>query len=376
MTDVEQLRFGPESDNYCQALRIALQHMGETAGYPEISTWSGRAFSTCFNEQYFYWDRHLSAPDPDAEGYLRSAYPSARAAIERLGYEGDLLVPADCLHPEPESNLTVADTESLRSALCSGIDAGRPLLAHFSLSAAHWAPEWCLFTGYDEAGATAIGWSCFQQDEQQMLGLDTEPGGQFRTSDWDARTPCLIKIEGHPGADRDLRALEHQAAADAVEQAQNRPTGNNSTPHLSWGLAAFDGWAAAIEDPDNAQVTDEVLLGRMQYHGHLVGHLAAQKWYSSAALRGGSHSPWTVADVLQAAAAYATFHEQMWDIWQIAGGYWRDEQEELVKFRAQDARERIATLIRQARALDERAVTHLQQALDRWDKSHGDYVNH
>ena len=75
--DVEQLRFGPESDNYCQALRIALQHRGESLSYREISSWSGRAFSTCWNDQCYFWDKHLSAPDPDAEGYLRSDFLTA-----------------------------------------------------------------------------------------------------------------------------------------------------------------------------------------------------------------------------------------------------------------------------------------------------------
>ncbi|MBT3343804.1 MAG: hypothetical protein HN404_12460 [Gemmatimonadetes bacterium] len=277
-----------------------------------------------------------------------------------------------------DTGLTVADSAAMRSALCSEIDAGHPVLAQFSLSPDRWAPEWTLFTGYDDGGATVIGWSFFQEDEEHAAGIQTEESGQFRLADWERQTITLVQISGQPVAERDINALEKQAAQEAVTRSQG-PVGSQAAQpceHLTWGLAAFDRWATAIEAPDHTDVSDHVLLGRMQYHGHLVGHLAAQKWYSCDCLRHGQHSPWTVASVLQASAAWATFHERMWDIWDVAGGFWRDEQEELVKFRSQGARDRVAALIRQARDLDAAAATHLQTALDRWDRSHGDYMNH
>lgn len=381
LSHVEQLRFGPESDNFCQALRIALQAMGEDIDYSMVSTWSGRAFSTCFDTQLFYWDRHLTAPDPDAEGYLRGDYASVQAAVERLGYDPDLLACAQSLHPEqPEvvtgARMKVADAEILHTALCAEIDAGRPCLALFSLSTEHWAPEWTLFTGYADDGATVIGWSCFQHAEgDHMAGVETEEAGQFRLSRWASHTPCLVRLSGEAPAARDLPTLERSAIEDAVAQSRGRQQGRQQDGR-SWGLAAFDAWATAIEDPDNNSLDEGVLRGRMQYHRHLVGHLAAQKWYSSVGLRRGEHSPWTTADVLRAAAAYASFHEVMWEIWDVAGAYWRDEQQELGKFQEAAARAQIASLIRQAGELDAEATGHLETALGRWDKSHAHYLDH
>jgi hypothetical protein len=78
--------------------------------------------------------------------------------------------------------------------------------------------------------------------------------------------------------------------------------------------------------------------------------------------------------VLHASTDYARIHELMWESWRVAGGYWRDADAELAKFRDAGARRDIAAIAREAGRLDGEAAIHLRSALAAWDKSHSYYM--
>ena len=52
--DVEKLEFGPPSDIFSQALKIALCHMGDPIEYEQILCISGRAFKICWDDEMFF----------------------------------------------------------------------------------------------------------------------------------------------------------------------------------------------------------------------------------------------------------------------------------------------------------------------------------
>lgn len=272
---VAKLKFGPPSDIYSQALTIALSHMGESVEYQEILCASGRGFKICWDDAMFFWDRFAAKPDPDPEQYLRIDYESAVRAVERMGYQADLLLNADCAHGAENAS---ADSRQIRDLVIAGIDEGRPVVAALSASSTRWAPEWSLITGYDGGGDTILGWSCFQSDEQEKRELAFEPEGYFRKRNWEKDTLAAVRIAGEKTLSPDAGDRQVLECATALSQGS---TGGEA----SWGFAAYDRWASAVENEENGKVDAEILKGRMLYHRHFIGHLAAQKWYTSVYLK-------------------------------------------------------------------------------------------
>jgi hypothetical protein len=88
-----------------------------------------------------------------------------------------------------------------------------------------------------------------------------------------------------------------------------------------------------------------------------------------------NHTPWNVGDILHASVCYAEIHKLMWKIWEIAGGYWRDADEEAKKFRDENRRAEMGSIIRSAGELGKAAVGHLESALRVWDKTHRAYLD-
>ena len=78
--------------------------------------------------------------------------------------------------------------------------------------------------------------------------------------------------------------------------------------------------------------------------------------------------------MLHASANYAQIHELMWECWKVAGGYWRDSDAELKKFKDAGTRREIAAIVRKAGELDRSAVSYMESALASWDKSHSYYM--
>ena len=370
ISGVGKLEFGPPSDIFSQALAIVLSHLGESIGYQEILCTSGRAFKICWSDEMFFWDRFAEQPDPDPEYYLRTDYESVHAAVRAAGYQGEIIANSACERIEQSASIQRReDGRGIRELVLDSIDAGRPVVALMSVAHERWAPEWSIVTGYDEGGDVVTGWSCFQTEEREKEELEFEPEGCFRKRDWERDTPVIVRLSGEK-ADVDRKALGRDALEFGVTLSPGLSEG-----HESRGFETYERWACAVEDRDIETLDEEALLGRLHYHIHFIGHLAAQKWYTCAYLKDMEKKGWNVSDVLHAAARYAKIHELMWDCWKLAGGYWRDAQAEVGKFRVPETRREIAAIIREAETLDRAAFTHLGSALGAWDKSHSFYIN-
>ena len=369
LADVPKLTFGPQSDTFCSALQIVLQYMGDPElAYHHLLGWSGRGFKLCWSDRRFFWDRHMDQADADPEWYLRIDYQTAAAAVVAAGYAGQVVTNTACLHPSSVSGGARGDAGVMRDLVIASINQGRPVLAALSLSAEHWAPEWSLITGFDDNGTTVLGWSCLQDEDPWQTEIGWEPDGTFRLGDWETKTVAALRLCGTPQDIDDGARAEHALRLGA-DFARGREDGLET-----WGVSSYVAWARALEADDLTNIEDDVLTGRMQYHIRYVGHLAAQRWYSSTFLRQLQAPVFCVSDVLHTAACYARIHELMWDCWQVAGGYWRDEVEEVPKFRDPVVRSRIAGIIRAAGELEARTLAHQASALASWDKMHGHYT--
>ena len=370
LSGVPRLEFGPQSDTFCSALSIALSHMGESsAAYHNLVGWSGRGFDICWNDEFFYWDRSMESPDADPEYYLRNDYESAAAAVAAAGYGCEVIINAECSHPAAENGLRREGGQAVRELVMGSVTAGRAVVAALSASANHWAPEWSLITGYDEGGDIITGWSCFQDEEVEKEELQLEPEGYFRKGDWERDTVAVVTICGERKDDTGRGQAERGVLENGIRLSSGATAGGEAR-----GFESYRAWAQAVEDDDIEGLHEGVLRGRLQYHTNYVGHLAAQKWYTSVCLKDMEMKGWNVSDVLFAAASYARIHELMWDCWRVAGGYWRDADEEVGKFRDPEARKEIAQIIRAAGTQDETAVKHMEAALAAWHKSHAYYM--
>ena len=366
--DVEKLEFGPPSDIFSQALKIALCHMGDPIEYEQILCISGRAFKICWDDEMFFWDRFADKPDPDPECYLRRDYETAAGAIEAMGYQSEIILNRDCTRPQENASISSKGAEAVRDLVLTSIREGRPVLAQLSASSEHWAPEWSLITGYDDGGAVITGWSCFQNEGREKEELDFEPDGYFRKSNWEKDLLAAVRIVGEKNSP-DGKSPEKDALQFGTTLSSGSEIGN-----ASWGFATYERWARALEDESNSSVDGDLLKGRLRYYTHFIGHLAAQKWYTAAFLKERKTSVGNVSDVLHAAANYAKIHELMWECWKVAGGYWRDSDGEIEKFRNIEARQKIAAIVREVGELDRAAVTHMESALAAWDKPHAYYM--
>ena len=57
-------------------------------------------------------------------------------------------------------------------------------------------------------------------------------------------------------------------------------------------------------------------------------------------------------ELYSAASKYSLVHRLMWECWNLAGGYWRDIDGEVPKFRDASVRKEIADIIGRVKELD------------------------
>ena len=381
LSGVRKLQFGPESDVFSNALRIVLSHLeGKNIEYRDILCMSGRAFKLTWNNRFWNWEKFMDKPGPDAEYYLRNDYETVRDAFEAAGYEHEILFNRGCRDPEEKKYGALArrkdygafvNNEDIRKRVLQSIDdEERPVFALLSVTGELWAPEWCIITGYDDSGDVITGWSCFQDTPEGKKHVQYEPDGYFRLKKWEKEAVTIVLV-----GPRKEQALSEEEVARRVLEYAVRYSQGSVKDQESMGFDSYTAWAKVIEDESITSMDYRILEGKILYHRHFIGHLAAQKWYTSDYLHNMKHKGWNVSDVLYASANYAKIHELMWDCWKIFGGYWRDIKGEVEKSRDGKAHQEVASIIHKAKKLDMDAVDHLKSALENLAKTHGYYLS-
>lgn len=380
LSGVRKLQFGPESDVFSNALGIVLSHLEqEKIEYRDILCMSGRAFKLTWNNRSWNWEKFMDKPDPDAEYYLRNDYETIGDAFEAVGYEYEILFNRGCRNLEDKKYGALArrkdygafvDNEGIRKRVLQSIDdKERPVLAILSVTGELWAPEWCIITGFDDSGDVITGWSSFQDTPEGKKHVQCEANGYFRLKEWEKEALMIVLV-----GDKKEHALSEEEVARRVLEYAVRYSQGSVRDQESMGFDSYAAWAKALEDEDISNMDYKILEGKILYHRDFIGHLAAQKWYTSDYLHNMKHKGWNVSDVLYASANYAKIHELMWDCWKIFGGYWRETKGEVEKSRDGKARQEAVSIIHEAKNLDMDAVDHLESALENFSKTHGYYL--
>ncbi len=341
----------PEDIPFPSCLAAAIRYLGEdypwfsiqahdttwrlNAAYIGILAASGMAFGL----------RWRTGWHPDNADMMFVADPSEviHRSLQYVGYEYELV--------QKEGN--DADEELFREKMIESLQSGRPVLAFGVIG----PPECCLITGYDEGGHAVLGWNYFQENPAYNDGVITEPSGYFQKGDWVRDTWTMIVLGSKVGSKTHEDSREILGWALKVAR----------TPEVYGchsGLAAYDAWARQIAaDEDFATDDVDVLRLRYEVHDTAVGIVAECRSYAAMFLERLSHSDTARAnELLAAAGCYQEEHDLMWKIWGLVGGNGHPQAH--IKFAEPAVRREIIGVIREAQALDEKAASHLEAALE------------
>lgn len=346
----------PELTPFPACLRAALEFLGEDYGY-RVFAWQGTMWRQSNLYTYLmgvtgaafrlHWAPGW-APDNSHLLYLADDPAAAFArAFAAVGYDYQYL----------GQTAEAGEAAFRRHVLESLYFDRRPVLAFGVVG----PPECCLVTGYDDEGDTLLGWSFFQETPPFNQGLSYERTGQFRQRRWYSQTPGLVLIG--PRCERPpVSEVYRQALAWAIQVARTpRVWGQRAS-----GLAAYTAWAAALVDEACPRAQAAAHLTAVNDAATVV---AEGRWYAAHFLRQIAALQPAAGEPLEAAAeAYAAEHTLMWEVWRELGGPGLGDTQ--LNHIAQPAcRQLIAALIREAHALDERAVGQLEAALALVDRA-------
>jgi hypothetical protein len=238
------------------------------------------------------------------------------------------------------------------------IDGGRPVIALGVVG----PPEACVIAGYDKGGEVLYGRSYFQESGK----------GYFSTDEWFENCHGLILLGdkvGAPPRREVLRStLEWAIQLARVPEFERYMLGGAQPPgRVISGLAAYDAMTEALlrdEDfdfPADDMDTMEMRCFAISNDGlHLLHwkRRAAVSFLNAIADNGGPESE----DLRTAARVYSEEVDVLEPSLRLAPNSFKPQKERL-KLCDRGRRDNLAAIVREAKAHDERAVGHLEEAL-------------
>jgi len=242
-------------------------------------------------------------------------------------------------------------------AIVESIDKGRPVIAIGVVG----PPEACIVAGYDKGGEVLYGRSYFQESQK----------GYFSEAGWFENCHGLILLgeKRQPPARRQVLrdTLEWTIRLAREPEMPLATIDGKIEKQIITGLAAYDAMAEALErDEDFAFADDD--LDAMEMRCFAISndglHLLYPKRRDAAAFLesmaddGGPAS----AELRRAAEAYGAELEVIGQACHLAPFSFAPQPKRLA-LRDRDLRLKLSAMVREAKAHDERAVEHLEQAL-------------
>lgn len=321
------------------AVAACLRYLGESASNDMLMGVSGGAFKT-------FWEPPWSAANCDL---LIIGEEPVRRTCSALGYGYTYTQDLDHRHPDHTR-------EFFRERIVASIDRGVPAIAIGIVG----PPECCVIAGYEGDGEVLLGWSYFQSDRRAY----------FRASDWYDNCHGLIVL-----GDKGLPPTRHQILTESLKWALTLahqaefpafPSGGRPTRHVFSGLRAYDAMIEALlRDEDFPSGDLKTLTSRTYALGNDGVHLlwskrvAAIHYLESAA----QEEPCCASELRAAIVAYAQEVASIHQACALTPGSYAPTAKRLV-LADRGRREELARLVGAAKAQEERAVQHLERALD------------
>ena len=319
-------------------LHAYLKYVGDPQAYDYLMGITGAAFRRLWNRD----DggnvgilRYADGNHPYADGF----HPNEpfRQAFAALGYEWRTVSAG-------------AGKKALLAAIRDSLAQGRPAISFGIIG----PPEPGLVVGCDGDSGPLYGWSYFQSQRERYY----EQCDWFETMDKRGGVGLLIIGERQPArpSDREVLVAALHWAVD-LERTAHRP---NMPDHLA-GLAAYDGWADALEvDADYPPGDPEVMGTRLMVYGDQCVMVMERHEAARFLRRIKVAAPQAAAHLEEAAALYDAVGDRVKSLWP-----WPIDPGAGAKQALADARKRreLAGQVRAARAQEAQAVEHLEQAL-------------
>jgi hypothetical protein len=338
---VPRVQFGKSecggSISFPSSLATCMNWLGEDSAYDYtyLLGTSGAAFAMLWSQEPWVYIPDLTDPAIGA-GWLE---PVERA-FGSIGYGFEFLKKTE-------------GEAALRQRIVESIREGRPVLATGVVG----PPACGIITGYDEGGEVMIGWSYFQEMPGHGEADDFEPCGYYRKPNWYADTHAVILI-GPKGKAPPMAETLRGALQWAVELAD--------TPTLLGcycGPAAYTAWAEALlQDEDFPEGDLEVLLGRLDCNFGAIMAVEARGHAATFVRRAGEREA-ALAELDQAAAAYDAEVQTLLAIYKAQGASGPHDASGALGLSDRGRRQKMASLIIEARDHDAEAVRHIRRAL-------------
>jgi len=340
---VPRVQFGQSecggSISFPSSLATCMHWLGEDPAYDYayLLGTSGAAFAMLWRQEPWVY-----VPDLMDAAIGSGWLEPVERAFRSVGYGFEFLQ-----KPGPESEA------AFRQRIVESIRDGRPALATGVVG----PPACGIITGYDEGGEVMIGWSYFQEMAGHGEAEDFEPCGYYRKPGWYEDTHTLILI-GPKGDDPPMAETFRDALRWAVELAD--------TPTLlgcHCGPAAYTAWAEALlQDEDFPEGDAEVLLARLDCNFGAIMAVEA-RYHAATFLRRAGQREAALADLDQAAATYDAEVQTLLDVLKAQGASGPHDEAAALGLSDRSRREKMASLIVEARDHGAEAVTHIRRAL-------------
>lgn len=209
------------------SLWAALTAMGKSRPYADILAMSGAGNRLVWRPGT--WD----GGNVDILSCEENAFAPHRRALRALGLGGTFRL----AKPIAGMGGPFACADEARAEIVKSVDAGIPVIAMGIIG----PPECCVVFGYENDGATLVGWNYFQTDE----GFSKDK--PFEKADWfENLTGYILLSEAGPAPSRRENALN--TARVIVENA--------ARPDVRGAKIGMAGWEAMLDALENASFDD------------------------------------------------------------------------------------------------------------------------
>jgi hypothetical protein len=322
-----------EMCEFASALVSAMLCLGEDIPYDYVMGTSGVAFRFTLNPGE--WDfgnysvRNIAA---DADEPIR-------CALDATGYAYTLC-----------EKTTWRDDAA---HILASIDRGIPVLAYGMVGPS----DCCIITGYDQDGEVLLGWSTYQ-DIPQDHSIPHDATGYFRKPGWYDKLHGYILI-GDKKERQPLRAIYLDALKWATHLMQTPTMGDKLT-----GLEALRAWAEEMTQEKYFPAGDEETLGGRYVSvainmTMLRDHCSAEAFLKHVIADVPDFEP----ELSLAAGCYADVKRIRNGMDDLIGDNFSEQAMKAIA--VPDTRRAYADAILQIRDVEQKAVTHIEQLIER-----------